>query len=67
MPPYTKGVSDCLRSFNGATDRVLFRLCVWLCILMQFHLSLDPVTARTFHDATLPSEPSKVTSADPKA
>lgn len=25
----------------------------------QFHLSLDPVTARTFHDATLPSEPSK--------
>lgn len=26
----------------------------------QFHLSLDPVTARTFHDATLPQEPAKV-------
>lgn len=26
---------------------------------VQFHLSLDPVTARTFHDATLPAEPSK--------
>ena len=25
----------------------------------QFHLSLDPVTARTFHDATLPQEPAK--------
>ena len=26
----------------------------------QFNLSLDPVTARTFHDATLPQEPAKV-------
>ena len=26
----------------------------------QFHLSLDPVTARTYHDATLPQEPAKV-------
>ncbi len=25
----------------------------------QFHLSLDPVTARLFHDATLPQEPAK--------
>jgi phosphomethylpyrimidine synthase len=25
----------------------------------QFNLSLDPVTARSFHDETLPSEPSK--------
>ena len=25
----------------------------------QFHLSLDPVTARSFHDATLPAEPAK--------
>jgi phosphomethylpyrimidine synthase len=25
----------------------------------QFHLSLDPVTARTMHDATLPQEPAK--------
>ena len=29
----------------------------------QFHLSLDPVTARTFHDATLPQEPAKVRTA----
>lgn len=29
----------------------------------QFHLSLDPVTARTFHDATLPQEPAKVSTA----
>lgn len=29
----------------------------------QFHLSLDPVTARTFHDATLPQEPAKVQQA----
>jgi len=26
----------------------------------QFNLSLDPVTARMFHDSTLPSEPAKV-------
>ena len=26
----------------------------------QFALSLDPVTARQFHDATLPQEPAKV-------
>lgn len=26
----------------------------------QFNLSLDPVTARTYHDATLPQEPAKV-------
>ena len=26
----------------------------------QFNLSLDPVTARTFHDSTLPQEPAKV-------
>ena len=26
---------------------------------LQFHLSLDPVTARVYHDATLPAEPSK--------
>jgi thiamine biosynthesis protein ThiC len=25
----------------------------------QFNLSLDPVTARTMHDATLPQEPAK--------
>lgn len=25
----------------------------------QFNLSLDPVTARLFHDATLPQEPAK--------
>jgi len=25
----------------------------------QFNLSLDPVTARAFHDATLPQEPAK--------
>ena len=25
----------------------------------QFHLSLDPVTARAYHDATLPAEPAK--------
>ena len=28
-------------------------------LVAQFHLALDPVTARTFHDATLPAEPSK--------
>ncbi len=26
----------------------------------QFNLSLDPVTARAYHDATLPQEPAKV-------
>ena len=26
----------------------------------QFHLSLDPVTARSYHDATLPSDSAKV-------
>ncbi len=25
----------------------------------QFHLSLDPVTARNYHDSTLPQEPAK--------
>ena len=29
------------------------------CRYDQFHLSLDPVTARLFHDATLPQEPAK--------
>lgn len=29
------------------------------CRYDQFNLSLDPVTARLFHDATLPQEPAK--------
>ena len=33
-------------------------LC-WGCRYDQFNLSLDPVTARLFHDATLPQEPAK--------
>ncbi len=33
---------------------------VWRhCRYDQFNLSLDPVTARLFHDATLPQEPAK--------
>ena len=31
----------------------------WFCRYDQFNLSLDPVTARLFHDATLPQEPAK--------
>jgi phosphomethylpyrimidine synthase len=29
------------------------------CRYDQFALSLDPVTARSYHDATLPQEPAK--------
>jgi hypothetical protein len=37
------------------------RRCLsWCNRLDQFNLSLDPVTARAFHDATLPQEPAKV-------
>lgn len=34
---------------------------IWWCLCRydQFNLSLDPVTARLFHDATLPQEPAK--------
>ena len=35
------------------------RLKDCLCRYDQFNLSLDPVTARLFHDATLPQEPAK--------
>lgn len=33
--------------------------CHGYCRYDQFNLSLDPVTARLFHDATLPQEPAK--------
>jgi phosphomethylpyrimidine synthase len=33
---------------------------VWICWNDQFNLSLDPDTAREFHDETLPAEGAKV-------
>lgn len=33
--------------------------CCCVCRYDQFALSLDPVTARSYHDATLPQEPAK--------
>ena len=37
------------------------------CRRDQFNLSLDPVTALAYHDATLPQEPAKVGGAYPSA
>ena len=50
---------------HSAEEMACMRECFLLmakmrsCRYDQFNLSLDPVTARLFHDATLPQEPAK--------
>lgn len=49
-------LSAALSAVLGALEQV----ADYRCRADQFNLSLDPVTARSFHDATLPQEPAKV-------
>lgn len=43
------------QAWDDALSKARFEFRWW----DQFNLSLDPVTARMFHDATLPKEPAK--------
>jgi hypothetical protein len=49
----------CLTSLLPNPTFPCILICLHPCRYDQFSLSLDPVTARLYHDATLPQEPAK--------